>query len=261
MPERACFGRTPDGNIGFRWGGPDLGILRDFERRLETVFEGFFARALPGGGVQPVELGKRMVRIMEEQKTVSVANVYVPNEFTFFLAAKDVAPLKPVENALAKELGAVARKAAASEGWRLLGPPNIRLIEDDSQAQGTFRVEALVVEGEDQEAEAAGPHTQLLQMASDADAELVVMGSKRRPYPLSKDALSIGRLDACDIVLSDPGVSRKHAEVRREGDEWVVIDLGSTNGTVVNGKPVRRHRLAEGDRIEVGETTIEYHGA
>src|ERR1041385_5160126 len=108
-----------------------LGILRDFERRLETIVEGFFARALPGGGVQPVELGKRMVRAMDEQKTVSVANVYVPNEFVFFLNAKDVKTLRPVENALAKELSAVARRAASSEGWRILGPPAIRLVEED----------------------------------------------------------------------------------------------------------------------------------
>jgi len=238
-----------------------LGILRDFERRLETIVEGFFARALPGGGVQPVELGKRMVRAMEEQKTVSVANIYVPNEFIFFLNAKDLKPLRPVENAVAKELGAVARRAAASEGWRLLGPPNIRLVEEDGVAAGTFRIEAAVVEGPDEEAEKAGPHTQLIQMSADTAAELVVVGSKRRPYPLAKDTLTIGRLDSCDIVLSDAGVSRKHAEVRREGDEWVVVDLNSTNGTVVNGKPVRRHRLAAGDRVEVGETTIEFHGA
>jgi FHA domain-containing protein len=238
-----------------------MGILRDFERRLETMFEGFFARALPGGGLQPVELGKRMVRVMDEQKNVSVANVYVPNEFTFFLSSKDIERLRPVENALDKELGAIARRAAASEGWRLLGPPVIRLVEDDSAAQGTFRVEAIVVEGMDEQADEAGPHTALLQMSTDHDAELVVVGSKRRPYPLAKDALSIGRLDSCDIVLSDTGVSRKHAEVRREGDEWVVVDLNSTNGTIVNGQAVRRHRLAEGDRIEVGETTIEYHGS
>jgi predicted component of type VI protein secretion system len=171
-----------------------------------------------------------------------------------------VTPLRPVENALGKELAAVARRAAASEGWRLLGPPSIRLVEDSTAAPGTFRIEATVVEGVDEEAEKAGPHTQLIQMSTDKGAELVVAGSKRRPYPLAKDALSIGRLDSCDIVLSDAGVSRKHAEVRREGDEWVVVDLNSTNGTVVNGRAVRRHRLAEGDRIEVGETTIEFHG-
>ena len=238
-----------------------MGILRDFERRLETIVEGFFARALPGGGVQPVELGKRMVRVMDEQKTVSVANVYVPNEFTFFLASKDVERLRPVSNALDKELGAVARRAAASEGWRLLGPPVIRLVEDSSAAPGTFRVEATVVEGMDEKAEEAGPHTSLLQMSVEHDSELVVVGSKRRPYPLAKDALTIGRLDSCDIVLSDTGVSRKHAEVRREGDEWVIVDLNSTNGTIVNGKAVRRHRLAQGDRIEVGESTLEFHGS
>ncbi len=234
-----------------------MGILRDFERHLETMVEGFFARALPGGGVQPVELGKRMVRAMEEQKTVSVANVYVPNDFTFTLSSKDVARLQPVENALATELASVARRAAASENWRLLGPPSIHLDEDRSLASGTFRLTATVVEGTDVEAQ-AGPHTQLINMAEQADAELVVIGSKRRPYPLAKDVLTIGRLDGGDIVLSDPGVSRKHAEVRREGDEWVVVDLASTNGTIVNGQPVRRHRLAFGDRIEVGETTIEF---
>ena len=154
-----------------------MGILRDFERRLETIVEGFFARALPGGGVQPVELGKRMVRAMDEQKTVSVANVYVPNEFTFFLAANDVERLRPVENALGKELSAVARRAAASEGWRLLGPPAIRLVEDGGAAPGTFRIEATVVEGIDEEAEQAGPHTQLIQMADEQGAELVVVGS------------------------------------------------------------------------------------
>jgi hypothetical protein len=221
------------------------------------MVEGFFARALPGGGVQPVELGKRMVRAMEDQKTVSVANVYVPNDFTFTLSSKDLERLKPVENALASELASVARRAAASEGWRLLGPPTIHLDEDSSLASGTFRLDATVVEGTDVEGQ-GGPHTQLIQMSEQHDAELIVLGSKRRPYPLSKDVLTIGRLDTGDIVLSDPGVSRKHAEVRREGDEWVVVDLSSTNGTVVNGQPVRRHRLAPGDRIEVGETSIEF---
>ena len=234
-----------------------MGILRDFERRLETMVEGFFARALPGGGVQPVELGKRMVRAMEDQKTVSVANVYVPNDFTFELSTKDLERLRPVEKALAEELAAVARRAAASEGWRLLGPPTIHLDEDRTLASGTFRVAATVVEGTDVEAQ-AGPHTQLIQMSEQASAQLIVVGSKRRPYPLAKDILTIGRLDTGDVVLSDPGVSRKHAEVRREGDEWVVVDLSSTNGTIVNGQPVRRHRLASGDRIEVGETTIEF---
>src|SRR2546425_9688038 len=168
-PQRIYRIPGPGSTSGPTEGGP-MGILRDFERRLETMFECFFARALPGGGLQPVELGKRMVRAMEEQKTVSVANVYVPNEFTFFVSSKDAERLRPVENALGQELAAVARRAAASEGWRLLGPPVIRLVEDETTAAGTFRIEAAVVEGLDEQAEAAGPHTALMQMSSAQDS-------------------------------------------------------------------------------------------
>ena len=71
-------------------------------------------------------------------------------------------------------------------------------------------------------------------------------------------AVVIGRMEGCDVILADPGVSRRHAEIRREGDEWVVIDLGSTNGTEINGKRVNRHRLTPGDRLVFGETTLEF---
>ena len=221
------------------------------------MVEGFFARALPGGGVQPVELGKAMIRTMDEQKTVSIASTYVPNAFTFHLVQKDYDRLSPLEGSLAKELTAIVRRAAASEGWRLPGPPEIHLVADGRGATGTFSVEAHVVEAADPEEE-AGPHTQLIDMSLSADAELVVVGKSGRAYPLSKDVLTIGRMDACDVALADPGASRRHAEVRREGDEWVVVDLGSTNGTIVNGKRVNRHRLSKGDRMLIGDTSIEF---
>ncbi|MCA1831858.1 MAG: FhaA domain-containing protein [Actinomycetota bacterium] len=231
--------------------------MRDFEKRLESVVEGFFARALPGGGVQPVELGKAMVRTMEEQKTVSIASVYVPNAFTFHLVPKDYERLAPLEGSLRKELSAIARRAAASEGWKLPGPPEIHIAGDGRGVQGTFDVEAHIVESAEEEPE-AGPHTQLIEMSLEADAELAIVGGNKRAYPLSKDVLTIGRLDNVDVSLADPGVSRRHAEVRREGDEWVVVDLESTNGTVVNGKAVKRHRLKPGDRMSFGETVIEF---
>lgn len=234
-----------------------MGILRDFEKRLEQVVEGFFARALPGGGLQPVELGKRMIRAMEDAKNVSVSATYVPNAFAFRIAPKDHERLAGLGSALERELATVARRAAATEQWTLLGPPQITLVADGSVAAGTFTLDAVVVEGEDPEAE-AGPHTQLIDMAVATDYELVIVGARRRAYPLSKDTLVIGRLDTCDLVLSDPAVSRRHAEVRREGDEWYVVDLGATNRTLVNSKPVQRHRLGAGDRITVGETEIEF---
>ena len=237
---------------------PAVGILKDFERRLEQVVEGFFARALPGGGVQPVELGKRMIRAMEDGKSVGVAgDVIAPNTFAFRVSSSDHERLTSLGAALEKELVAVARRAATSEGWTLLGPPRIAVIADDDVHAGTFLLSTGVEEGIDP-AGGAGSHTQLIQIAVTGDAELIVLGSKRRAYPLSKDTLVIGRLETCDIPLSDPGASRRHAVVRREGDEWYVVDLESTNGTLLNGKSVRRQRLKPKDIMLIGNTQIEF---
>jgi hypothetical protein len=238
--------------------GVIVGILRGFEKRLEGLVEGFFARALPGGGVQPVELGKRMVRAMDEEKTAAASGAtYVPNAFAFNLSHKDHERLSQISSTLRKELSAVARRAAASEGWRMVGPPEIHIVEDSTFKAGTFGITAQYVESATPEPE-AGPQTQLIQMSLDADAELVQIGKTTKTWPLSKEAVVIGRMEGCDVILPDAGVSRRHAEIRREGDEWVVIDLGSTNGTEINGKRVNRHRLTPGDRLVLGETTLEF---
>jgi hypothetical protein len=235
-----------------------LGILRGFEKRLEGLVEGFFARALPGGGVQPVELGKRMVRAMDEERTAGADGAnYVPNSFLFRLARKDAERLNGIEATLRKELKAVAQRAAANEGWIMVGPPEIAIEQDPEVKAGTFKIEAQFVEAATPERQ-AGPQTQLIQMSLAADAEIVQIGKTTRTWPLSKEALVIGRMDGCDVILPDAGVSRRHAEIRREGDEWVMIDLGSTNGTEVNGKRVNRHRLRAGDRMLLGDTTLEF---
>jgi len=201
-----------------------------------------------------------MVRLMDERKTISIASVYVPNSFTFHLAQKDYDRLAPLEQSLKRELATIARRAVASEGWKLPGPPEINLVADGKGPAGTFDVEAMVVEAVEEAVpeDHAGPHTQLIDMSLAADAELIVVGKNDRSYPLSKDLITIGRLDSSDVALADPGASRRHAELRREGDDWVVLDLGSTNGTIVNGKRVNRHRLAKGDRITVGDTVLEF---
>ncbi|MCA1830905.1 MAG: FhaA domain-containing protein [Actinomycetota bacterium] len=235
-----------------------MGILREVEKRLESIVEGFFARTLPGGGVQPVELGKRMVRSMDEDQVKAVSGAsFAPNAFTFKLSRKDFARMVQIEKTLKKELGAVAKRAASAEKWQMVGPPEIHLVEDAAVKSGTFQVETGYVESTKPEPE-AGPQTQLIQMAMSADAELVQLGKTTRAWPLSKEALVLGRQKDCDVVIADPGISRRHAEVRREGDEWVMIDLGSTNGTEINGKRVNRHRLTPGDRLVLGETTLEF---
>lgn len=235
-----------------------MGILREFEHRLESIVEGFFARVLPGGGVQPIELGKRMVRAMAEDQTQAVSGqIFVPNVFRIRLADKDHERLEQIGSQLRKELVAVAKRAAASERWEYAGPVEVALTVDQSLRRGTFEVDASYKEGTRPE-KTGGAHTQLIEMSLAADAEVVLLGKAPQTWPLSKPTLILGRSDANDIVLLDHGVSRRHAEIRKEGDEWVILDLGSTNGTEINGARVNRHRLEHGDRLTLGESHLEF---
>jgi pSer/pThr/pTyr-binding forkhead associated (FHA) protein len=82
--------------------------------------------------------------------------------------------------------------------------------------------------------------------------------SGNRTVPLGRDVTTIGRLPDCDIVLRDTGASRRHAQIKRAGAGWTLTDLGSTNGTKLNGATVQSRELDDGDRITIGSTVIEF---
>ena len=79
-----------------------------------------------------------------------------------------------------------------------------------------------------------------------------------RVYRLDAPVTVLGRSRQCDVVINDPNVSRRHAEVRREGDGYVLVDLDSTNGITLNGQGVKRAALAEGDRLQLGTTGLRF---
>lgn len=250
-------------------------ILRDFERRLEGAVEGLFARAFRSG-VQPVELGKRLVREVEDGRTVGVNRVYVPNVYRYELSPGDRERFANYEQALGQELAALAVETARERGWGMLGPARIEFETAEDLEQGRFRlsgrVEAAGVEAGYAAGPAGaaaappvGPHTAMLpgqrpsqKVRAPATLVLISGGQPVRVYPLGAAELSIGRADQSDIALSDPGVSRNHARVLREGDDFIVEDLRSTNGTEVNGQPVRRRRLADGDVIKLASSTLQF---
>jgi hypothetical protein len=248
-------------------------LLRDFEHRLESLVEGFFAKAFRSG-VQPVELAKRLLRDMEAGQTVGVNEVWVPNHYTFWLAPEDRARLGQVEGALAGELRQLARQGAQERGWRLVGPPEVKFDTDEILGKGEFRSEAQLVEGPDRpltgETKAAGQRRPQApgarsgrkpgRDAAGRRGELVLLkdGRPAQTYPLSKPVVTLGRLADCDVVLSDPGASRRHAEIRRQDGSYVIIDLGSTNGTMVNEATVDERLLEEGDRITIGRSVLEF---
>ena len=99
-------------------------ILRDFERRLGGLVEGFFATTFRSG-LQPVELAKGMMREMDASKTVGVKEVWAPNRYVFTLSESDAQRFEQAEQALVGELKQVVREAAAERGWGLVGPPEV----------------------------------------------------------------------------------------------------------------------------------------
>lgn len=224
-------------------------ILRDFERRLGNLVEGFFATTFRSG-LQPVELAKRLMREMESGRTVGVRDVWAPNHFVFTLSEEDGSRYEQAEHALVAELQQVARDNALERGWGLVGPPRVEFEIDDALSRGKFRCTATFVEGAEEippAVPAAGAAT-LSLLEGDRVADTFRIGT----------TTTIGRLPACEIVVSDPGASRQHARIERRDADYVLSDLGSTNGTLVNGEPATLHVLTDGDRITIGSTVLEF---
>ena len=229
-------------------------ILRDFERRLGNLVEGFFATTFRSG-LQPVELAKRLLREMDDHKTVGVRGVWAPNRFVFSLSSADADRFEAAEHALVSELKQVVREAAAERGWGLVGPPEIEFEVDDSLGKGRFSCEASLVEGEPEE---PGTVTSAIGAAG-AEATLAVLedGRPGKTYRIHGRA-TIGRLPDSDVVITDPGASRHHARIEVSDGEFVLTDLGATNGTLVNDSPVQERVLTDGDRITIGSTVLEF---
>jgi pSer/pThr/pTyr-binding forkhead associated (FHA) protein len=119
---------------------------------------------------------------------------------------------------------------------------------DPDLGKGRFGCEASFVEGEEELAPqpAVGERGSLVRLTDGVSTAL------------AKPSVTIGRLPECDVVVDDAGVSRQHARIRRTEGGFVLTDLGSTNGTMVNGEPIQEHVLEHGDRITIGETELEF---
>jgi len=212
--------------------------LQQFEERLERLVEGTLAKPFRSSNLQPVEIGRRLTREMDLHRRVGVRGLIAPNAFAVTLAPDDVARFANFIDALSRELSDAAREHARLESYTFVGPVEVEIFESDSLKTGRFLVTAEVRESED----------------GGFLAELVLPDGRR--VALGTEPLVIGRLPECDVVLNDSNVSRRHAELRRSGDGVFLTDLGSTNGTRVNGTPVREQILVSGDEVSVGSTKL-----
>lgn len=240
-----------------------MSVLRNLEAKLEGLVEGAFSRAFRSE-VQPVELARKLAKEMEDAKSVSLSRTYVPNQFWVYLSEEDRAQFASYEDGLKKELSDYLLEHARGRGLALLTRPTVDFQTDDRLSLGEFGIQAKLVKpaeaGEDVEAvEGDFGHTMVYSVTTGSrrieaprqSTRALLVGDDKRTV-LSGDPFVIGRSRDCDLVLDDPNVSRRHAELRRADDGWEVRDLGSTNGIKLNGRRSRGGRLKPGDEITLG---------
>jgi hypothetical protein len=248
-----------------------MSVLRSLESKIAGLVEGTFSRVFRSE-VRPVELARKLAREMEEHKSYSLSRTYVPNEYRVYLSPRDRERFLDYEEALAAELAGYLLEHARREQFALLSQPVIEFETDERLGLGEFGIQTRVVTPEEEpvpeRAEESG-HTMVystaqriaepLQAPAITRAQRALLLYEGRRLVVGAEGVTIGRSRQCDIVIDDPNASRKHAEVRPRGGSWVLVDLGSTNGTCLNGHRIDHPEVIQsGDEIEIGTSVIAF---
>ena len=252
-----------------------MGVLQRFERRLEGMVGLAFARVFKGK-VHPAEIAHALQREADEQRSVlGGGRVLAPNVYVVTLGPTDHDNLAEWSDQLAAELADMVREHIEGEGYQTFGDVEVRLERDDDLRTGVFEVASHVGDDGHRAAPAAPPPPGLPPLpplrgggpaapppvvghpAAQVSHLLVVDGPGTK-HVLEQGSNVLGRGTEADIRLPDTGVSRKHADVQLDGDTVAVQDLGSTNGTLVNGRRVGFQELFDGDVIRIGHSVLVY---
>ena len=231
-----------------------MGVLQRFERRIEEMVTRPFARAFKAE-VQPVEIASALQRECDDRAAiVARGRTMVPNAFTVALGEHDHERLAVYAQALSTELAEMVREHADEQGYVFVGPVTVAFERDEGLDTGRFQVRSAAVA-------AATPRsgdTELVRTAARTEGvPWVEVGGTT--YALARSTTRIGRGADSDLRIDDPGISRNHAELRRSGGDVTVVDLGSTNGVVIDGQRVGQARLRDGTRLTMGSTTLVFH--
>lgn len=240
-----------------------MGILSDFEDRVAAGIEGIFAGAFRSP-VQPVQIARALGRAADDGRVLGVGTVYAPTSYTVAISPQDDTKLGNFRQVLEGELSTYLIDHAREHGYQLSSRPRVTFSVHDGLRLGRFLVSAELAEADDEgppEEDLAPVHTPEpgRAPAHAGDMATVTIGDLAHDVVLRGEDVIVGRLAECQVCLSDANVSRRHAAFIRLEDGWAVSDLGSTNGTRVNGRPVDRARLADGDVVEIGVTRLVYH--
>ena len=258
-----------------------MGFLRQIEKQMESLVEGVFGRAFRRQ-VHPVEIAKGLTRQMDENRMISVSRTYAPNDFTIHLSTADTESIRVYQNSLRDELIQYITAHAQSNDYHLLTPPKVRFVTEESLRFGEFGVTAKLTGGEGPREEGApddtsgqtrifrtektGGGNQTTDSISAEEArkhglarEVVELVLEDRTQPLEgRGPWGVGRSEENDIVIKNPNVSRHHARLSRSENGFVVEDLGSTNGTLLDGAPIDRERIESGDELTFGGISARF---
>lgn len=276
-----------------------MGVLKRFEQRLEGLVNGTFAKVFKSE-VQPVEIAGALQRECDNNATIwNRERTVVPNDFIVELSAPDYERLSPYSGQLGDELSSMVRDYAKQQRYTFMGPIKVHLEKADDLDTGLYRVRSRTLASSTSQAQQSPPQRGSAAQGPPgggptaggvpprpASAPPVPSGppsyapgggaGPAGPLPgaetrrwieingnrhqISGPTLVLGRSTEADVRVDDPGVSRRHCEIRA-GNPSSIQDLGSTNGIVVDGQHTTRATLRDGSRVVVGSTTIIYRQA
>ena len=249
-----------------------MSVLQRFEKRLEGLVEGAFAKVFKGV-VHPVEILNAMQREAEAHKAILAGGrTLVPNRYVIDLSPYDHSRLAPYAAALAQELAQSQAEFIGEQAWTVYGDVIVEIERGEGLDTGMFRVTAEVYTGGEVAPVSApgydaGPPAYPAYdqgggygppPGHGAGRNVRLVSGDGRTYPLQMGSTVIGRGDQANLRLPDVGISRRHARLDFDGGQVVLTDLGSTNGTMVNGQRVSAVALNPGDMIQLGTTTLTF---
>ena len=213
-------------------------VLKRIEQKLEKLVEGTFTRVFPSS-VKPIELGKRVRRVLEDKKTIGVqGQIIIPNRYVISLSLKDLENIESIQESIQREISSSIRDHANDENYHFQGTLTVEILSNSSLKTGSIEVDGLFEENK-----GGFPPGSLI---NENGERLIITEQK----------LSIGRDTKSTMQVVDVEVSRNHAEIRLLNTSFVLIDLQSTNGTFVNGQRVQEHTLQNFDQIKIGSTIL-----
>jgi hypothetical protein len=242
-----------------------MSALDRFERFFENVMEGTVGRIFRSP-IQPAEIGRRLERAMESSQVVSVEGIIVPNDYLVYMNPLDMVVFADFVPALCHQMEDWLVELASMREYGFIDRVRVQIFGDESVPRRAIHVEASITElpnydrGKQDELQRTEVY-RVVKSTGDVPPKLLrfINGdSANETVIIRRPVITIGRALDNDVIIDSAEVSRHHARIEVRGSEYYIIDLDSTNGTAVNGRPASNTRLNHGDKLTFGTVAVEF---